>query len=82
MWGVITELPIHSQLRLVSEITRESVEDKRADNSGLLGFIWQLGESDVSLDAAFRKGFSRGAVDWAFTTGLTFSLPLPGAPPT
>jgi hypothetical protein len=82
MWGVITELPIHPQLRLVSEINGESVEDQRADNSGLLGFIWQLGESDVSLDAALRKGLSRGAVDWAFTTGLTFSLPPPGSPPT
>jgi hypothetical protein len=82
MWGVITELPVWSRLRLVGEINGEGAEDQRADNSGLFGFIWQPGESDVFLDVGFRKGISRGAVDWAFTTGLTFTFPLPGSPPT
>jgi hypothetical protein len=82
MWGVITELPVRPQLRLVSEINGESAENERAANSGLFGFIWQPGEADVFLDAAFRKGFSQGADDWAFTTGLTFSFLLPGSPPT
>jgi hypothetical protein len=28
------------------------------------------------VDAGLRRGFSRGAPDWLFTTGLTWSFPL------
>jgi hypothetical protein len=73
IWGLITELPVHPQLRLVSEVNGESAENEAAQNSGLLGAIWQLPGSEVFFDVGVRKGFSHAAPDWGVTAGLTFT---------
>jgi hypothetical protein len=79
VWGVITELPLGATVRLVGEINGESGHGHAANNSGLLGVLWQPPWLKAVVDAGIRRGFSRGAPDWLFTTGLTFSFPLPGA---
>ena len=79
VWGVITELPIVPRLRLVGEVNGESVHGQAANNSGLLGVLWQPPWPPVVVDAGIRRGFSRGAPDWLFTAGLTFDFPLPGS---
>jgi hypothetical protein len=79
VWGVITELPIGATVRLVGEINGESFHGHAADNSGLLGVLWQPRWLNTVVDAGLRRGFSRGAPDWLFTTGLTFSFPLRGS---
>jgi hypothetical protein len=76
VWGVITELPIAATMRLVGEVDGESVHGHAANNSGLLGVLWQPRWLNAVVDAGIRRGFSRGAPDWLFTTGLTFSFPL------
>lgn len=77
VWGVITELPIVPKFRLVGEVNGESVKGKSADNSGLFGFICQSPWSNIFIDAGIRRGFSSGAPDWQFTSGLTFSFSRP-----
>jgi hypothetical protein len=79
VWGVITELPIVPRLRLVGEVNGESVHGQAANNSGLLGVLWQPPWPPVVVDAGIRRGFSRGAPDWLFTAGLTFDFPLPAS---
>jgi hypothetical protein len=79
VWGVITALPIGATVRLVGEVNGESVHGEAANNSGLLGVLWQPPWLKAVVDAGIRRGFSRGAPDWLFTTGLTFSFPLPGS---
>jgi len=74
IWGVIAELPVAAKLRLVGEINGESVKRNTPDNSALLGVIWQAPWQNVSVDAGLRRGISRAAADWMFTTGLTFSF--------
>lgn len=76
VWGVIAELPIDPKFRLVAEVNGESVRGKPADNSGLLGFIWETPLPHLFVDAGVRKGISNGAPDWLFTTGLTFGFSL------
>jgi len=77
IWGVIGELPIDSRLRLVGEVTGESTQGERPNNSALLGFIWQPTSKNVFLDAGVRHGITRAAPDWAFTVGVTFGFALP-----
>ena len=79
VWGVITELPIGATVRLAGEVDGESVQGQAANNSGLLGVLWQPPWLNAVVDAGIRRGFSRGAPDWLFTTGLTFSFPLLGS---
>jgi hypothetical protein len=76
VWGVITELPLGATVRLVGEINGESGHGHAANNSGLLGVLWQPSWLKAIIDAGVRRGFSRGAPDWLFTTGVTFSFPL------
>jgi hypothetical protein len=75
-WGMIFEFPITNQLRLVAEVNGESVHRTPADTSGLFGFIWEAPFHNTFVDAGIRKGISRGASDWLFTTGLTFGFSL------
>lgn len=77
IWGVIVELPVLPNFRLVGEVNGESAKGEFADNSGLLGFIWQPPSSEALIDVGVRRGISSGAPDWQFTLGLTFSLSLP-----
>ena len=76
VWGLITELPVVLQLRLVGEVNGESIHGQAANNSGLLGLLWQLPVPNVVVDAGIRRGFSHGAPDWLFTTGVTFGFSL------
>jgi hypothetical protein len=77
LWGVIGEFPLLPSLRLVGEVSGESIRKKIPDNSVLIGLIWQLPSSSLSLDGGIRKSLSTGAPDWLFTTGLTWSFALP-----
>jgi hypothetical protein len=79
IWGLITELPVHPQLRVVSEVNGESTKGETADDSGLIGSIWQLPGSDVFFDVGVRKGFSHAAADWGVTAGVTFTWSAFGA---
>ena len=80
IWGVIVELPILPNFRVVGEVNGESAEGKLADNSALLGLIWQPPSSKVLLDVGIRRGISSGAPDWQFTMGLTYSFPVVSSP--
>jgi hypothetical protein len=77
VWGVIGELPLHPRLRVVGEVAGESVQGEPANNSTLLGVIWQPSSRNVSWDVAVRRGITRGAPDWQITTGVTFGFGLP-----
>lgn len=77
LWGLIGEFSLLPSLRLVGEVSGESSRKKIPDNSVLLGLIWQLPSSSISLDGGIRKSLSTGAPDWLFTTGLTWSFSLP-----
>ncbi len=79
VWGVITELPIGTTVRLVVEVSGESVQRHAANHAVLFGVLWQPPWLKAVVDAGIRKGFSRGAPDWLFTMGLTFGFPLPGS---
>ncbi|MBI3301698.1 MAG: hypothetical protein HYZ72_06430 [Deltaproteobacteria bacterium] len=77
IWGVIVELPLFSNFRLVGEVSGESIRKKLPDESALFGFIWQLPSSPILIDGGIRRRITRGAPDWLFTTGLTWSFSLP-----
>jgi hypothetical protein len=78
-WGIIVELPITTQLRVVAEMNGENVHRTPVDTSGLFGFIWESPFHNTFIDAGIRKGISRGASDWLFTTGLTFGFCFPSS---
>lgn len=80
IWGLIVEFPVFPRFRLVGEVNGESAKGRSADNSGLVGFIWQPPSSKILIDAGIRRGFSAGAPDWRFTMGLTFSFPTHPSP--
>jgi hypothetical protein len=73
IWGLIAELPVVPKFRVVGEIDGENTKGRSADTSALLGFIWAP-LSNLSVDAGIRRGISRAAADWMFTTGLTFGF--------
>lgn len=77
IWGVIIELPVLQNLRVVGEVNGESVKGDPPNNSGLFGVIWQPPSSHVAIDAGVRRGISSGAPDWLITMGLTFRAPVP-----
>jgi len=77
VWGVIGELAVHPKLRVVAEVNGQSTKDEPPNDSALLGIIWQPTSSNVYLDAALRRGLTRGAPDWQATLGVTFGFSLP-----
>jgi hypothetical protein len=77
VWGVIGELPVHPKLRLVAEVNGQSTQGAPANNSALLGLIWQPTAKNLFLDLGVRHGISRAAPDWQFTLGLTYGFSLP-----
>ncbi|MGR3310753.1 MAG: hypothetical protein ACUZ77_08255 [Candidatus Brocadiales bacterium] len=72
IWGVILEYPFEGKLRAVGEVNGVVKRHGSPDNSGLIGFIWEMGIGD--MDFGLRKGFSNAAPDWELTTGITFSF--------
>jgi hypothetical protein len=79
-WGLIGELPVTARFRLVSEVNGESTKGQQANNTVLVGFIWQPSSANISLDAAVRRGISSGAPDWEVTAGVTFGFKLAPSP--
>ena len=77
VWGVIVELPVLQNFRLVGEVSGENIREELPDESVLLGFIWKLPSTPILIDSGIRKSLSRGAPDWQFTTGLTWSFSFP-----
>jgi hypothetical protein len=75
-WGVIGELPIIPNVRVVAEINGESITTHLPDNSALVGIIWETPLSNIAVDGGVRRGISRAGPDWSFTAGLTFSFSL------
>lgn len=71
IWGVILEYPFEAKLRLVGEVNGVIKQHSFPDNSGLIGFIWEIG--GFTIDFGTRRGFSEAAADWELTTGITFS---------
>jgi hypothetical protein len=80
IWGVIAELPTTSKLRLVGEINGETIRRHTPDNSALLGFIWEAPWPNVAIDGGIRRGISKSAADWMFTTGVTLSFSAATSP--
>lgn len=79
LWGVIAEFPLSSfgadNLRLVGEFNGESVQGESAENSALLGLIWEpASRPNLSLDFGVRNGTSSASDDWAATLGMSFSF--------
>ncbi|HEV8717169.1 MAG TPA: hypothetical protein VGX03_30660 [Candidatus Binatia bacterium] len=77
IWGVIVELPVLQNFRLVGEVSGENIKKKFPDESVLFGFIWELPSAPILVDGGIRKSLSRGAPDWQFITGLTWSFSFP-----
>jgi len=75
VWGAILELPLSPSMRLVGEVSGESVGGEKAESSALLGFIWESEVTGNSFDGGIRRGTSSAAPDWELTLGWTFSFP-------
>src|SRR2546426_1083304 len=63
IWGVIVELPVLANFRLVGEVSGENIRKKFPDESVLFGFIWELPASPILIDGGIRRSLSRGAPD-------------------
>ena len=75
LWGVIVETPLTPGLTLMAEFNGESLRGEAAENSALLGVVWEPSSlPDLTLDIGIRRGTSRAAPDWGATLGLTFSF--------
>jgi len=77
VWGIIVELPVLANFRLVGEFSGEHSGQRLPDESVLLGFIWELSSAPILLDGGIRRGIGQGAPEWQFTTGLTWTFSLP-----
>jgi len=73
-WGIIAELPVVPKFRIVGESTAKilSVSLPTLQLSWALSGIRRYPTS--SIDAGIRRGISRAAPAWMFTTGLTFGI--------
>jgi hypothetical protein len=75
LWGVALEHPVNSNLKLVGEFNGESLKSEAAENSVLLGLVWEPASTPgLELDLGLRQGTSHEAADWGATLGLTFSF--------
>jgi hypothetical protein len=79
IWGVIVEHPVLRTLRGVAEVNGESVRTTEAENSALLGAIWDVEAPaplhELSLDVGARHGISGSADEWGATAGFTVAFP-------
>jgi|JI9StandDraft_1071089.scaffolds.fasta_scaffold117662_2 hypothetical protein len=69
LWGIIVERPIGRNLRLGAEVNGQLLRGSTAENSALVGLLWDHG--NITYDAGFRFGLTKAAPDVAFTMGLT-----------
>jgi hypothetical protein len=70
-WGLIGELPLTKTLRAVGEINGQGENDSTAENSGLIGLIWEPGWHDAAFDAGLRRGLAAVDPDYALTAGIS-----------
>lgn len=79
LWGFILEHQLRGRLRAVAEVNGESVRGSAADNSALVGAIWEVTAPapfhDLSLDIGVRHAISHAADEWGGTAGFTFAFP-------
>ena len=73
-WGLIGELPLTRTIRLVGEINGQGERESSAENSGLVGLIWETGWRDAAFDAGVRRGLA--AVDPAYALTAGVSIPF------
>ena len=63
----------------VAELNGESVRQREADNSALVGAIWEIEAPaplhGLSLDVGVRHAISRAADEWGGTAGFTVAFP-------
>ena len=70
-WGLIGELPLTKTLKAVGEINGEGESEVTADNSGLVGLIWEPGWRDAAFDVGVRRGLAVIDPDYALTAGIS-----------
>jgi hypothetical protein len=70
-WGLIGELPLTKTLKAVGEINGQGERELTADNSGLVGLIWEPGWHDAAFDAGVRRGLAAVDPDYALTAGIS-----------
>ena len=70
-WGLIGELPLTKTLRAVGEINGQGERELTADNSGLLGLIWEPGWHDAAFDVGVRRGVAAVDPDYTMTAGIS-----------
>ena len=79
VWGVIVERPLLARLRAVGELNGETVRGSAADNSALLGAVWDVAAPsplhELSFDVGIRHGVSQAADEWGGTAGFTVAFP-------
>jgi len=79
IWGIIVERPLVGSLRAVAEVDGESVREREAQNSALVGAILDVEVPPpfhgLSLDVGVRHGISSSADDWGGTAGFTVAFP-------
>ncbi len=79
MWGIIVEHPITGALRGVAEVNGETVRESEAQDSALVGAVWDIEVGpplrELSFDVGLRHGISRAADEWGGTAGLTIAFP-------
>ena len=79
LWGVIVERPLLDRVRAVAEVNGETVRGRKADNSALLGAVWDVAAPsplhELSFDVGVRHGISRTADEWGGTAGFTVAFP-------
>ena len=70
---------IVGRVRGVAELNGESVRWNEADNSALVGAIWEIEAPPplhgLSLDVGVRHAISRAADEWGGTAGFTVAFP-------
>jgi hypothetical protein len=79
VWGLILEHPLRGGLRTVAEVNGESVRGSAAENSALVGAIWEMAAPpplhELSFDVGVRHGISGAADQWGGTAGFTVAFP-------
>jgi len=79
LWGVIVERPLLGRVRAVAEVNGETIRRSEADDSALLGAVWDVAVPaslhELSFDVGVRHGISRTADEWGGTAGFTVAFP-------
>jgi len=74
LWGFVLEYMISDDFWAVLEIDGKAVKSQVPDDSTLIGMIWEIPSSRLSLDIGGRFGLTDPAPDWLFTLGITYNF--------